>query len=85
MSGTIEEKLKLQEVAEHSKYESLDWDYAGYLIGLIPYYSKLLDDDFKTNKTHYAIEVSALKEWGYKVFRNSQGLHKLEYVDFIEI
>lgn len=85
MNRTIEEKLKLREVEDHSKYEPYDWDYAEYFTSLIPYYTKLLDEDFKTNKTHYALEVFALKQWGYKVFRNSQGQHKLQYADFAEV
>ena len=75
----------MREVEDHSEYEPYDWDYAEYFKGLIPYYTKLLDEDFKTNKTHYALEVFALKQWGYKVFRNLQGAHKLQYADFSEI
>lgn len=85
MNMTIEEKLKMQEIEEHLQDDLSDWDHVEYLTEQIPYFTKLLDEDFKTNKTHYALEVFALKQWGYKVFRNSQGQHKLQYVDFSEI
>lgn len=85
MTGTIEEKLKMQEIEEHLQDDLFDWDHVEYLTEQIPYFTKLLDEDFKVNKTHYALEVLALKECGYKVFRNSQGQHKLQYADFSEI
>ena len=38
-----------------------------------------LDELFPTNTERYTELVKKLKEIGYKIYRNSNGKHKLEY------
>ena len=78
----IEEKMKVQEIEEYLASDNFD---DNYFEKLIPYYKCILDEDFKSNQIHYIHEIAFLKGCGYKVFRSTKGLHKLQYVDYIEL
>ncbi len=84
MDITLDEKMKIREIEDYLKYKSLDSNDQEFLTKLIPYYTDLLNKDFEENKLHYLLEVFGLKNWGYKVTRNSQGLHKLQYIGFAD-
>jgi len=75
-------KLKFDEIEKNLSYEDYDEDF---LNKLIPYYEKLLNEDCKNNQYDYIHEVAGLKGLGYRVFRNSEGVHRLKYDDALEL
>lgn len=75
-------KLKFDEIEKYIASDDYDEDF---LNKLIPYYEKLLDDDYKNNHTDYIHEVAGLKGLGYKVFRNTEGVHRLKHAYELEL
>lgn len=75
-------KLKFDEIEKNLSSEDYDEDF---LNKLIPYYENLLNEDYKNNQYDYIHEVAGLKGLGYRVFRNSNGAHRLKYDDVLEL
>lgn len=75
-------KLKFYEISNNLESEDYDEDF---LLKLIPYYEDLLNEDYKNNQYDYIHEVAGLKGLGYRIFRASDGKHKLKYNDSLEL
>lgn len=74
---------KLMSVITLIHEEGLDTDGTESLIKQIPYWTEFLDCELGT--LDYSAEVSFVKNLGYRVFRNSEGKHKLVYEDIKEL
>lgn len=66
---------KLMTVLELIHEDGLDQNGIDSLKQQIPYWVKLLDEDYGT--LDYPSEVTFLKGLGYRIFRNQEGKHKL--------
>ena len=75
-------KLKFDEIEKNLSSEDYDEDF---LNKLIPYYENLLDEDYINNQYDYIHEIAGLKGLGYRVFRNTNGAHRLKYDDALEL
>lgn len=73
---------KLMTVLELIHEDGLDQNGIDSLKQQIPYWVKLLDEDYGT--LDYPSEVTFLKGIGYRVFRNSEGKHRL-VLDYKEV
>ena len=70
---------KLMSIISLIHEKGLDQNGMESLKDQIPYWTELLNNDY--GSLDYPSEVEFLKGLGYRIFRNSNGNHKLVYED----
>lgn len=70
---------KIMAVIHLMHEKGLDQNGTESLMEQIPYWTKLLDEEYAVDSFDYLSELRFIKGVGYRVFRNSKGKHKLVY------